>query len=72
MNQAAGIRERLAEEDPNFRRLVRKHREYDERLQELQSRKFLNDEEQLEIVNLKKHKLALKDQMEEIVRKAER
>ena len=68
MNQAPGVRERLAEEDPNFRRLARKHREYDERLRELLSRKFLTNEEKIEIVNLKKHKLALKDQMEEIVR----
>jgi uncharacterized protein YdcH (DUF465 family) len=70
MNQAAAVRDRLAAEDPAFRRLVRKHKEFDDRLQELQARKFLTDEEKLEIVNIKKHKLALKDQMEEIVRQA--
>ena len=70
MNQAAAVRDRLAAEDPAFQRLVRKHKELDERLQELQTLKFLTEDEKLEIVNLKKRKLALKDQMEEIVRQA--
>lgn len=64
-------RKRLTQDDPEFRRLFRRHEEYDERLKELQHCKFLTDEEQVEEVELKKRKLALKDQMEALVRKAE-
>ena len=70
MNQTAEIRDRLAREDSNYQRLVRKHREYEKRLIELRDRRFLSDEEQLEEVRVKKLKLALKDHMEELVREA--
>lgn len=56
--------ERVSRQDPGFQRLEKKHREYDDRLQELQSQRFLSDEEKDEEVLLKKKKLALKDQME--------
>ena len=69
MGTATDVRERLAREDPNFRRLSLKHAEHDKRLQELQAQKYLTREDQLEEVKLKKLKLALKDQMEEIVRR---
>ncbi len=70
MNRTAEIRDRLAREDSNYQRLVRKHQEYDKRLAELRDRRFLTDDEQLEEVRLKKLKLALKDHMEELVREA--
>jgi uncharacterized protein YdcH (DUF465 family) len=70
MNDVSDIRERLVEEDPNFRRLVRKHQEYEKRLEELQSSKFLTEEEKIEEVKIKKLKLSLKDQMEEIIRRS--
>jgi uncharacterized protein YdcH (DUF465 family) len=70
MENAARVRERLADADPNFRRLLQKHQEYEKRLEELQSRKFLTDDEKIEEVNIKKRKLALKDEMEEMVRRA--
>jgi uncharacterized protein YdcH (DUF465 family) len=63
----ASAGERVSREDPGFRRLQEKHREYDRRLQELQSQRYLSDEEKFEEVRLKKMKLALKDQMEALL-----
>ena len=60
-----------ARADEEYRRLEVKHRGYDERLEELRTRKFLTEEEKLEEVKLKKLKLALKDQMEAIVRRSD-
>jgi uncharacterized protein YdcH (DUF465 family) len=58
----------LAKSDTNFRRLELKHQEYDERLEELRARRYLSEEEKVEEIRLKKLKLALKDQMEEMIR----
>ena len=69
MNEVSDIRERLAEKDPNFRRLHLKHQEYEKRLEELQSSKYLTEEEKIEEVKIKKLKLALKDEMQEIIRR---
>jgi uncharacterized protein YdcH (DUF465 family) len=59
--------ERVSREDPAFRRLQEKHSEYDRRLLELRSQRYLSDKEQMEEVQLKKKKLALKDQMEALL-----
>jgi uncharacterized protein YdcH (DUF465 family) len=72
VENASEIRNSLEDSDPNFQRLARKHREYEQRLEELRSRKFLTADERIEETNIKKHKLALKDQMEEILRNASR
>lgn len=58
----------LLETNDEYRELVSKHHELDDRLHELTARHYLSDNEQLEEVTLKKQKLHLKDRMEDLVR----
>ena len=62
-----GLKEQLMMSDPEFRELAREHGRYEARLSELSALPYPNDEEQLEEVTLKKKKLAVKDQMHEIM-----
>lgn len=71
MDSPAEIRDRLTREDPRFRRLVDQHREYDRRLVEFQSRRWLSEDERVEVVKLKKLKLAVKDEMEAMLRRTD-
>ena len=59
----------LLETDDEYRQLVTKHQELDRRLQELSTKSYLSQPEQIEASNLKKRKLQLKDRMEEIIRR---
>jgi hypothetical protein len=61
------LREELIMKDPEFRELAREHGRYEARLNELNSLAYPNDDEQLEEITLKKKKLAVKDQMHEIM-----
>ena len=61
------LREQLIAIDPEFRELAREHGRYEQRLSELSSLQYPNDEEQLEEITLKKKKLAVKDQMHAIM-----
>ncbi|MGI9107012.1 MAG: DUF465 domain-containing protein [Pyrinomonadaceae bacterium] len=61
------MKEELILKDPEFRELAREHGRYEARLSELSSLTYPNDEEQLEEMTLKKKKLAVKDQMQEIM-----
>jgi uncharacterized protein YdcH (DUF465 family) len=63
------LRDRLAQTDPEFGRLSATHRELDTRLLELSHKPYLSEAEQFEEVTLKKKKLQLKDQMEEILQR---
>ena len=63
-------RERLEREDSHFQALKSKHQEFERRLEELRSRRWLSAEEQLEEGRVKKLKLAVRDEMEAMVRKA--
>lgn len=61
------LRERLAKTSEDFRRMAEEHHAYEVRLNELSERPFLTSEEQVEELRLKKLKLHLKDQMEEMI-----
>jgi len=66
------ISQTLYEQNPEYRSLLEEHRSLETRLTELTSRIYLSDREQIEEVTLKKKKLALKDRMQELVRKHDR
>lgn len=69
-NTVDPTRERLEREDSHFQALMAKHQEFERRLEELRTRRWLSDEEQLEQARVKKLKLAVRDEMEAMVRKA--
>ena len=64
------LTQRLVRENQEFKRLFERHRSFEERLEALNSLHHLSDEEKLEAITLKKHKLALKDRMAEIAKHA--
>jgi uncharacterized protein len=57
------IREELIKQNPEFRSLVEQHQTYESRLNELSNLNYPNDDEQLEEHILKKKKLAVKDEI---------
>jgi len=61
------LKAHLMETDEEFRRLAVEHSGYKKALEAMSARNYLNAEEQLEEVRLKKLKLRLKDQMEGIL-----
>ncbi|MDR1727741.1 MAG: DUF465 domain-containing protein [Acidobacteriota bacterium] len=63
------IRERLMQDDAEFRKVAAEHQTYDQQLTTLDSKHFLTEEETLELKTLKKKKLALKDQLYAMVQK---
>jgi uncharacterized protein YdcH (DUF465 family) len=67
VNTSELIKEYLVNNDPVFRELVKEHGRYESRLSELSALTYPNDEEQLEEITLKKKKLAIKDQMYEMM-----
>jgi transcriptional regulator with XRE-family HTH domain len=66
------IREQLMASDAEYQRLRQKHTSYEAQLEQLVSKRFLNEQEQVAEVRLKKLRLRAKDQMEMIVRRAQR
>jgi uncharacterized protein YdcH (DUF465 family) len=66
---ASELKTHLLQSDQEFRTLATQHHELEERLQNLSSKSYLSDNEQVEEVTLKKKKLQLKDRMEEILRR---
>ena len=63
------IKEHLMSSNPEFRRLVEEHKQHEGRLQELLNRHHMTDNDHLEEIQLKKKKLQLKDQMNEMISK---
>jgi uncharacterized protein YdcH (DUF465 family) len=61
------LKAQLMETDEDFRRLANEHCEYKKRLETFASRSYLSPEEQAEETRIKKLKLRLKDQMQEML-----
>ncbi|MGC8792142.1 MAG: DUF465 domain-containing protein [Bryobacteraceae bacterium] len=61
------LKTHLIQTDEEFRRLAEQHNQYKKRLQELAARPYLTEQEQIEEIQLKKLKLRLKDQMQQIM-----
>ncbi len=55
-----------------FRKLADEHHSYDEKLQQLATKPYLNEQEQVEEIRLKKLKLRLKDEMERLMQQYKR
>jgi uncharacterized protein len=60
------VREQLLASHDEFRRLAQEHAQYSQRLDSLIEKRYLSEDEKVEEVRLKKLKLRLKDQMEQI------
>ncbi|MGA2905879.1 MAG: DUF465 domain-containing protein [Candidatus Korobacteraceae bacterium] len=66
---ATQVRDQLLASNEEFRRLADEHSQYAQRLDSLIEKKYLSEDEKLEEVRLKKLKLRLKDQMENLEQK---
>jgi len=66
---ATQVKDELMASDETYRRLAQEHTQNAQRLESLVTKRFLSEEEQLEETRLKKLKLRLKDQMEQIVQR---
>ena len=63
------IKEHLMSSNPEFRRLVEEHQQYEGRLTELHRRHHMTEHDHIEEVRLKKKKLRLKYQMNAMISK---
>ncbi len=57
------LKKRLMQENPEFKQNHLLHQECEKRLQELSNKVYLSEEEERELKETKKKKLALKDRM---------
>lgn len=67
-NAQEELKAHLIQTDESFRRLVNEHSDLAHKLEDLASRPYLTELEQIEEVRLKKLKLHAKDQIEAILR----
>ena len=70
--QSESLKELLLQTDERFHRLATQHHDLDHRLNELHAKHYLSEPEHFEEVTLKKQKLHLKDQMEDILRRRQK
>ena len=68
MSQHDDLKAELIATDDEFRHLYEEHQKYDHRLQELNQKSLLSQEDEVEEKKIKLHKLTLKDHMEQILR----
>ncbi len=66
------FKEHLMATNDEFRRLATEHQTYSEKLQQLATKPYLTEQEQLEEIQMKKLKLRLKDRMEVIIQQYRR
>ena len=64
--EAQEVKKLLLQSNDQYRQLSERHHQLDDRLNELTHLPHLTNSEQFEEVTLKKRKLALKDQMEQM------
>jgi uncharacterized protein YdcH (DUF465 family) len=64
--EAQEVKNLLLRSNEQYRQLSERHHQLDDRLHELTALPYLTDSERFEEVTLKKRKLALKDQMEQM------
>jgi uncharacterized protein YdcH (DUF465 family) len=68
MFQQDDLKAELIKTDDEFRRLHEEHQQYEKRLQEINQKSLLSQEDEVEEKKIKLHKLTLKDHMEQILR----
>ncbi|MBN2338389.1 MAG: DUF465 domain-containing protein [Acidobacteria bacterium] len=66
------LRDRLLQEDDEYRELAAEHRKYERQLEDLTRKHFLSEDEELLEKTLKKKKLVLKDKMHFLVQRQRR
>lgn len=62
------LKEELLETSDEFRRLHEEHQSCERRLDDINQKSLLSQEDEIEAKKLKLHKLALKDQMQAMMR----
>ncbi len=62
-----GLTKKLIEEDDSFKKRFDAHRDYEKQVNAMEKKSHLSVEELMEKKRLKKLKLALKDEMEQII-----
>ena len=63
---ATPVRDQLLASNDEFRKLAQEHAMYSQRLDSLVNKKYLSEDEKIEEIRLKKLKLRLKDQMQQL------
>jgi uncharacterized protein YdcH (DUF465 family) len=66
-SQEADIKAHLMQTSEEFRQLATQHLEYKRKVEELEAKPFLTEQEEVEEHKLKKLKLHLKDVMEQLI-----